>query len=69
MSEERGKVIRMKDYIDAHSAHMFLECSDGVHVIPVEYIEAQIRGDDVEPLTQPILAAILNEWMNGWEPI
>lgn len=57
------KVISMQDYKDAQKPHLVIPCSDAVHVVPVAYIDALIAGDEVEPLSQPMLAAILKDWL------
>lgn len=62
MSDD-DKVISMQDYRDAQKPHLVLSCSDAVHVVPVAYIGALIAGERVEPLSQPMLAAILKDWI------
>lgn len=57
-------VLNMQDYKDAQKPHIVLPCSDAVHVVPVAYFDALIAGEAVEPLSQPMLAAILREWLD-----
>jgi hypothetical protein len=56
-------ILSMQDYRDAHQPHLVLSCADAVHVVPVAYIEALVAGEPVEPLSQPMLAAILKDWL------
>lgn len=56
-------IINMQDYLDAQKPHLTIVCSDAVHVVPLAYFDALVAGEAVEPLTQPMLAAILRDWL------
>lgn len=59
-----NNVINLQDYKDAQKPHLVLVCSDAVHVVPIAYFEALIAGEAVEPLSQPVLVAILRNWLD-----
>lgn len=59
-----AKVVNLQEWKEAQKPHMVLVCSDAVHVVPVAYIEALIAGESVQPLSQPMLAAILTNWLD-----
>lgn len=55
-------IIRLDDY--RRSLTLVINTDDNVvHVVPVLYFEALIRGDKVEPLADPILREIVREWL------
>lgn len=58
-----AKILNMQDYLDAQKPHLVLTCSDGVHVVPVAYFESLMAAEPVEPLSQPMLVAILRDWL------
>lgn len=61
MEAEMGDVIRLDDYRDEPA--VTINTGTKVHVYPLAYFEALIRGEDVDDLPPDALRAIVGDWL------
>ena len=59
MSPLRENVLRLDDY----RPHVTIPAEDAVHVVPLAYFRAWLRGDDVEPIPAGVLRTIVSDWL------
>lgn len=58
-----NEIVKLEDY--RKSPTLVIPTDDNVqHVVPVAYFEAWLRGEDVEPIAEPMLRVIVREWLS-----